>query len=110
MRYSTDTAYKKLIQSSRWGKVRNQYLKDHPTCEICGKPAVCVHHRVPLNRFRDDLVKMEQMCFDIENLQSLCFEDHEKVHMEFGKNKNKKEHAEAYHKEKLKNFYKNYFE
>ena len=110
MKYQADTAYKKLIQSSRWTKVRNIYIKEHPTCEICGKPAVCVHHREPLNRFRNDPIKMEIMCFSEDNLQSLCFDCHERVHRELGKNKNKKEHVKEYHKEILERAIKEYFE
>ena len=110
MKYNQDTLYKKLIQSPRWFRLRNYYIREHPTCEVCGKPAFCVHHRIPLNRFRNDPEKMEQMCFNEDNLQSLCFEDHERIHKELGKNKNRKKHAEEYHKEKLDNFYKNYFE
>ena len=110
MKYQADTAYKKLIQSSRWTKVRNIYIKEHPTCEICGKPAVCVHHREPVNRFRNDPIKMEIMCFSEDNLQSLCFDCHERVHRELGKNKNKKEHVKEYHKEILERAIKEYFE
>jgi len=110
MNYSKDTHYKQLIQSTRWQRVRNQFLKDHPTCEICGKLATEVHHRIPLNNFRNDPIKMEQMAFDPNNLQALCHDDHIHVHIELGKFNHKQEYAAAYRKEKLDTFYKNYFE
>jgi 5-methylcytosine-specific restriction protein A len=110
MKYSTDTLYKQLIQSKEWQRVRNRYIREHPTCEICGKLAVCVHHRKPLNWYRNNPDRMRQLCFDEDNLQALCFDCHERVHRELGKNKNKKEHAAAYHKEKLDNFFKEYLE
>lgn len=105
--YSKDTQYKKIIQSTRWRKVRNNFLRKHPTCERCGKLATEVHHIKNLMMFRNDPLKMEMMAFDEENLQALCHDCHREVHYEMGKNRNKKEHAEAYHKEKLDNFLKN---
>jgi 5-methylcytosine-specific restriction endonuclease McrA len=77
---------------------------------MCGKPGTEVHHRVPLMLFRSNPERMEQMAFDESNLMTCCRECHEKLHTILGKNKNKREHAEELHKERLKNFYKNYFE
>ena len=111
MRHPKDTHYKQIIQSQRWQIVRNKYIREHPICECChDKLAEVVHHIEPLMKFRDDLVKMEQMAFDEENLMSCCNACHEELHKQMGKNKNKLEHAIAYHKEKLESFYKNYFE
>jgi len=110
VRYVKDTLYKRLIQSKRWQQVRNRYLKEHPACERCGKPGEEVHHIKNLMQFREDPIKMEQMAFDDENLMTCCHECHQKLHYEMGKNRNKAEHAAAYHKEKLDNFYKEYFE
>ena len=107
IRYSKDTNYKKLIQSKRWQAVRNAYIKAHPTCECCGKLATEVHHIVPLNKFRNDPLKMEMMAFDEENLQALCRECHRKKHVELESFRHRRENAEAYHKEKLDNFLKN---
>ncbi len=107
MKYSKDTNYQKLLHSKKWKLLRNKYLREHPICEMCGKPATEVHHIVPLNRFRDDPIKMEQMAFDEENLMSVDHPCHEKLHIEMGKNKRTKESLEAYHKERLDNFIKN---
>ena len=107
MRYVKDTYYKELIQSSRWRKIRNQYLKEHPVCERCGKLATEVHHIKNLMMFRDDPLRMEMMAFDEDNLQALCHDCHCQVHYEMGKNRNSKEHREEYHKERLDNFIKN---
>ena len=110
MKYCQDTNYKKLIQSKRWMQVRNKFIREHPICERCGKLATEVHHRVPLNRFRNDPFKMEQMAFDEDNLQSLCHVCHRQAHVELDSYKNRRENSKAYHEEKLNTFRKNYFE
>lgn len=106
--FCKDTNYKKLIQSSRWGKVRNKYIKSHPTCECCGRLATEVHHRIPLMRYRNDPLRMEMLAFDEDNLISVCHDCHEKLHIELGKNKNKREHSKQLHEEQVKTFWDNY--
>jgi len=103
-----DINYNKLIQSSEWRRVRNSYLQAHPTCERCGRLATQVHHIQPLNRFIADLPKMYQMCFDEDNLMSVCDDCHIKLHQELGKFNGKAN--KEYRKEKLEAFRKNYFE
>lgn len=111
MKHPKDTYYKRIIQSSRWQMVRNKYIREHPICENChDNLAEVVHHRVPLMRFRDNPVKMEQMAFDEDNLMSCCNKCHEEIHKELGKNRNKKEHVIAYHKELVERAIKEYFE
>ena len=99
----------KLIKSSKWRKVRNEYLHEHPTCERCGKLATEVHHIKPLTRFKNDLPKMEQMAFDEDNLMAVCPSCHVKLHVELGKYKYNIEHSKNYHKEQVEDFFKNYF-
>lgn len=38
------------IRSPEWSKVREAYIKEHPTCEVCGKTEQCqVHHKLPFH-------------------------------------------------------------
>ena len=62
--------------NSTWRKIRNRYIKQHPLCEQCltdGRcvPAVLVHHRVPLGSGGTN---------EINNLLSLCYSCHERIH------------------------------
>ena len=47
------------------------YFYEHPNCEICGKPAVHVHHIV----FRSEGGKCEE-----DNMISTCQENHDQAH------------------------------
>ena len=69
----------------RWQQLREIYLHEHPLCEICEdnryvNPAALVHHIVPIEQGGDAL--------DMENLQSLCNDCHDKIHkhIRFGNN------------------------
>ena len=104
-----DTAYKRLIQSTRWQKLRNHYLQTHPICEECGKLATCVHHRQPLMKYRNDLAMMEKMCFNEDNLESVCDECHAKLHYQLGKFTHKQQDVKDLVAEKLKRFNDEYF-
>lgn len=58
---------------SQWRKVRAEYVKQHPICELCEKIGITkevavVHHKIP--------VKDGGAWFDFDNLQSLCAECH----------------------------------
>lgn len=105
-RWEDEPLYKQLIHSRRWLKKRTAYIKEHPLCENCGKLAEEVHHIRPLNEFRNDPHMMEMMCFDDDNLQSLCKECHLQAHIELGKFKNRD--FQAINKEKVQNFIKNW--
>ena len=66
---------------TRWEKVRRDYLSSHPLCERCARegfttPAVLVHHRI---RIADG-----GEVYNPNNLMSLCYRCHEKIHMEQG--------------------------
>lgn len=59
-----------------WQKIRDRYIGQHPLCERCmaeGRytPAVLVHHKTPLS---------EGGTSEDENLMSLCYSCHEKIH------------------------------
>lgn len=60
---------------TRWTRLRNWHIRQHPVCELCGEPAEIVHHKVPV---RDDLT----MRLDEDNLQSLCRRCHDRIHKE----------------------------
>lgn len=51
----------------RWRSARAAYAASHPTCEVCGAPAVEVHHVVPLSRGGSS---------DARNLRALCLSCH----------------------------------
>ncbi len=79
--------YIKLMNSVQWKHLRDEWLSDHPICEICYKdydivtPAQCVHHIVPVESkaARTD-ADMRRLAFSKSNLQSLCFACHSALH------------------------------
>ena len=69
----------KIYSTSRWQKLRAYKRKRNPLCEECLKhgritPAVLVDHIIPIEE--------GGAVFEIENLQSLCSECHNKKHAE----------------------------
>ena len=60
---------------SEWKKLRDSYISQHPYCELCGRPAQEVHHRVPVSRGGQHTE---------ENLISLCRSCHNRVHLALG--------------------------
>lgn len=70
--------YKETVRSaaergytSRWQRISKQYLRQHPLCTRCGRPAQVVDHIVP-HRGR------EQLFWDERNWQALCKACHDK--------------------------------
>lgn len=56
----------KLPRSSHWPALRQQWLRDHPTCAACGgKKNLEVHHKIPVHVARS-------MELDPDNLITLC--------------------------------------
>ena len=104
-----DTHYKTLIQSTRWRKLRNKYLQEHPQCELCGQLASEVHHREPLMKFRSNLQEMESMCFNPDNLIAVCHKCHIDLHKELGKYSHKKQDIKNLTKERVNRFNEEYF-
>jgi 5-methylcytosine-specific restriction protein A len=68
---------------ANWRRIRDRYLRDHPFCERCGKPAELVHHKVRL---------AEGGTNSLHNLESLCSVCHGLHHAKVGDawNKDKK--------------------
>jgi 5-methylcytosine-specific restriction protein A len=60
-----DEDAKDFYNSRQWKAARAYKLAEHPTCELCGRFATMVHHRLPL-RERPDL----KLTFS--NFMSLC--------------------------------------
>lgn len=52
---------------ARWQRLRRMYLRQHPVCVLCGRPATDVDHILPKRRGGSD---------DESNLQALCPDCH----------------------------------
>ena len=59
-------------RSPKWPALRNAYIKVHPSCIVCGKPAEEVHHVVPVH-----IDPSKEL--DISNLCSVCSDDHLRI-------------------------------
>lgn len=57
--------------STRWQRISRQYLRQHPLCVRCGRPAQVVDHIMP-HRGK------EQLFWDESNWQALCKACHDK--------------------------------
>lgn len=83
---SRDKRYQKLLNSKRWKELRAWKLEQNPLCELCQAEgyvtsAIDIHHKEPVESGRTEF-EMEQLCFNPNNLQSLCISCHAKVHRE----------------------------
>lgn len=98
--------YKKLITSQKWVKLRAEKVANNPLCERCllddiTTPAEEVHHIHPVES-APDRHTMLLLCFDYNNLQSLCSKCHKAVHVEL--RSYTKEERQKRNKEKTDNF------
>lgn len=90
-------------RSSKWPKIRKQWLLNHPSCEACGRITnVEVHHIKPYHLF-------PELELDFSNLMSLCDGDGRNCHFTFGHlyswskhNTKAKELVKQFHEELLK--------
>ena len=83
---SKDANYIKLINTTRWKRLRLTKLQSQPLCECCknnGKitPASEVHHITPVESVTT-IEQMEILMFDFNNLMSICHECHVNIHAE----------------------------
>lgn len=81
---SRNPIYIKLINSTRWKKLRVDKLKDSPVCEVCASNGVStlateVHHVKPVESVAS-AAAMERLMFDWTNLQCLCHACHSEIH------------------------------
>lgn len=68
-----------IYNSRKWKELRNEYITEHPNCEICGKIAQQVHHkrRFSTGKNKKDMLKL---AYDRNNLMSLCKHCHISKH------------------------------
>lgn len=81
-----ESYYYKLIRSQEWVELRAKKVTSNPLCEKCllndiTTPTDEVHHIRPVES-APDRKTMELLCFDYNNLQSLCSKCHKTVHIE----------------------------
>lgn len=81
--------YRKLINSTRWQRVRAEVLARRPLCADCGERGIVrsareVHHIIPLESVTD-AARMASLAYDPLNLVGLCRECHLRRHAELGK-------------------------
>lgn len=72
-----------IYLSSRWRKLRERKLMIEPLCELCGGVTVAtiVHHKREIKAGGDP--------FNIDNLQSICQECHNRLHKGRGRSHHK---------------------
>lgn len=97
---SRNKDYQRLLNSKRWKELRQWKLQQNPLCELCRakglvRSAIDVHHIDPCENSRT-LAEMEDKCFRVSNLQSLCISCHAKIHRE-AKSHTKVSHQQREH-------------
>ena len=78
--FSLDYMIFGALRSSKWSDVRNQFLKQNPTCAICGKTdkkVLAVHHKQPFHLH-------PELELDPSNLITLCESAGMHCHITFG--------------------------
>lgn len=91
------------MNSAAWAGrdgARRRKIAQNPLCEECLKmspprftPTQCVHHLTEIESARTDAEAWD-LATSMNNLQSLCFECHRKVHAE------KRSHSKEAHKQR----------
>jgi len=77
MGFIREHVVKRLTRSSKWPKVRKEYIKNHPECEACGRTdGLEVHHVRPFHTHPE--LELEEC-----NLMTLC-DKGMKCHFTFG--------------------------
>ncbi len=68
-----------FYQSKEWEKCRAGFMQSkNYICEICGSPATICHHKTHLTPAN---INDPQIALNWENLQAVCQECHNKIHM-----------------------------
>lgn len=83
---SRHPVYIKLINASKWVKLRNRKLKNDPMCERCKSHnriqlAEEVHHIVPVESVITER-EMNVLMYNYTNLMSVCKACHAEIHKE----------------------------
>lgn len=84
-----DRDYRKMINTSRWRRLRKAILSEQPVCWRCSAEgrlsfSTEVHHRVPVETGRT-VGDKEALMFNPDNLVGLCHDCHVRTHMEMGR-------------------------
>lgn len=74
----------KTYDTTRWKRVRSDFLYKNPLCEECLKigiikAAELVHHRIPIKNGGAE--------YDYSNLEAICHECHNRIHRQMEKEK-----------------------
>lgn len=86
---SKDIIYRRLINTSRWRRLRAAVLSEHPLCERCEAEgyvtaATEVHHRTPVESAPSRIGK-EHLMYSRANLMALCRRCHVAEHTAMGR-------------------------
>lgn len=81
--------YQEIYNTTRWTKLRNWYIRNHPFCEDCleknpqqTKIAQEVHHVIPwATGFTP--AEQEALAYDPDNLRALCVDCHKVADRKF---------------------------
>ena len=104
-----DKEYRRLIHTTRWLRLRQRVLTEHPLCQRCESEgritSACeVHHIHPVEE-AFTYEERKQRMYDPNNLLALCHECHVKTHTDMGRSgkeatlkRNKKQADEIYKK------------
>ena len=81
---SRHPTYIKLINTTKWRKIRIEKLKANPLCEECRRNdkltlANEVHHITPVESVSGE-TSMERLMYDRKNLMSVCHACHKEIH------------------------------
>ena len=79
------------MNSPEWRAIKAEKLKMNPYCEIHEEqgikiPAACIHHIREVESGQTE-EESRELCYNIDNLQSLCVYCHHKIHNGKGYNK-----------------------
>lgn len=86
------------MNSKLWQQTRREKIARNPLCEECMKekritPTQCVHHLTEIESAKTDKEAWD-LATSMNNLQSLCFVCHHKIHAE------KRSHSKEAHKQR----------
>ncbi len=82
--------YNSLMNRKEWRELRKRKLLESPYCEIHKERgmevrATCIHHKKEVES-ATTYEEMRELCYDYNNLQSLCNECHHRLHQAKGYN------------------------
>lgn len=88
MTMARDRNYSKLLNSSRWRKLRAEVLADHPFCADCALQSRAVfasevHHIIPIESAKGS-GEQARLAYSRSNLVGLCTACHKERHRRLG--------------------------